>query len=189
MTYSLYLPLESRIKKKFRTPFVNVDGQKKLIVHCCYHKVGTVWFIRVLREISRYYGLNFQCCQQSYLKRDTDIFMEYMSCVELEHLPRYVGSHMVHDPRDIIISAYFYHLWTKEEWAHISRQSLDNLTYQQYLNSLSQEEGILAEMKGKSKEVIDEMSRWDYNNPNFIEFKYEDIIDNEREIFYKIFDH
>lgn len=188
MRLLFYTPLESTIKQKFRTPFTD-NSRQKLIVHCCYHKVGTAWFIRVLRKIARYYGLNFQCCLQSELKRNTDIFMEYTSRLDIEKLPDYVGSHIIRDPRDVVISAYFYHLWTKEEWAHIPRKSLKNLSYQEYLNSLNQEEGLIAEMQGISKEVIEEMSCWDYNNPNFFEFKYEDIIRNEKKVFYEIFEH
>ncbi len=184
----LYTPLESRIKQKLRTPFINCD-QQKLIVHCCYHKVGTAWFIRVLRSIARYYGLSFQCSTQSHLQRNTDIFMEYMSRVDVNKLPDYIGSHMIRDPRDVIISAYFYHLWTKEEWAHIPRKNLNSLTYQEYLNSLNREEGLLAEMKGTSKEVIEEMYLWDYNNPHFFEFKYEDLLENETKVFSQIFKH
>lgn len=190
MSSLLYTPLEAAIKQKLRTPFADVARhQQKLIVHCCYHKVGTAWFIRVLRSISRYYGLKFQRCTQDDLKRDTNVFMEYMSRIDVKKLPDYVGSHMIRDPRDMVISAYFYHLWTKEEWAHIPRKSLNNLTYQQYLNSLDREEGLLAEMEGTSKEVIDEMSGWDYHNPCFIEFRYEDIMHNESAIFRKIFQH
>lgn len=188
MKQLFYTPVESIIKQKIRTPFSDLDS-KKLIVHCCYHKVGTAWFIRVLRAICRHYGLQFQCSIQSELQRDTDIYMEYMSRVDMDKLPIYVGSHMIRDPRDIVISAYFYHLWTKEDWAHIPRQSLNGLTYQEYLKSLNQEEGLLAEMQGTSKEVIDEMSQWNYNNPNFIEVKYEDIIKDEKAVFSKIFSH
>lgn len=187
MSLLFYSSLESLIKQKLRTPFLDIN-QKKLIVHCCYHKVGTAWFIRVLRAISRHYGLRFQRCIQSELNRDTDIFMEYMSRIDETKLPQYVGSHMIRDPRDIIVSAYFYHLWTEEKWAHIPRHSLNNLTYQEYLNSLDSDVGLLAEMEGTSKEVIDEMSQWNYNNPNFFEFKYEEIINDEEAIFYKIFE-
>lgn len=188
MPQLLYTPLESTIKRKLRTPFTD-ESQNKLIVHCCYHKVGTAWFIRVLRSIARYYGLNFQRCIQSDLNRNTDIFMEYMSRIDTNKLPDYVGSHMIRDPRDIVISAYFYHLWTKEEWAHIPRKSLNNLTYQEHLNSFNKEDGLIAEMQGTSQEVIQEMSDWNYNNPHFFEFKYEDLIQNEPAIFRQIFEH
>ena len=183
-----YAPLESVFKQQFRTPFEE-EHRKKLIVHCCYHKVGTAWFIRVLRNVSRYYGLNFQCCDQRFFKRNTDVFMEYMSRINLDELPDCVGSHMIRDPRDVVISGYFYHLWTNEEWAHIPWKSLNNQTYQETLKSLDENNGLLFEMQGKSKEVINEMSRWNYHNPDFFEFKYEDIIQNEQDVFYNIFRH
>lgn len=182
------LPLELKIKNKFRTPFMDASDQK-LIVHCCYHKAGTAWFIRILRSIARYYGLRFQCSTQDELNRDTDVFMEYMSRINVDKLPDYIGSHVIRDPRDMVISAYFYHLWTKEEWAHIPRKSLNNLTYQQHLKSFNQEDGLLAEMNGTSKEVIKEMSCWNYDNPDFLEIKYEDLIIDEAAVFHKLFKH
>lgn len=187
MTLLFYSPLESTLKQTFRNPFIS--DRQKLIVHCCHHKVGTAWFIRVLKSISRYYGLNFQCCPQNDLKRDTDIFLEYMSQINPDKLPDFVGSHMIRDPRDIVVSGYFYHLWTKEEWAHIPRKSLKNQTYQAYLNSLNFEAGLLAEMEGTSKEVIEAMSNWNYQSSEFIEFKYEDIIQDEQKVFSQIFKH
>lgn len=44
-------------------------------------------------------------------------------------------------------------------------------------------------MEGTSQEIITEMAAWDYNNPHFLEIKYEDIIHNESEVFYQIFKH
>lgn len=190
MSLLFYTPVEASIKQIFRSPWAYPEQKnKKLIVHCCYHKVGTAWFIRVLRSVARYYGLKFQHDNQDNFKRNTDVFLEHMSRIDTEKLPDYIGSHMIRDPRDMIISAYFYHLWTKEEWAHIPRKSLDGLTYQQHLNSFDREEGLLAEMRGTSKEVIEEMAAWDYNNPYFIEIKYEEILHNEVEVFAKIFKH
>lgn len=188
MSLRLYTPLESSLKRRIRTPFTDPNN-KTLIIHCCYHKVGTAWFIRVLKAIARHYGLNYQDCQQDHLRRDTDIFVEYMSRIDINKLPYYIGSHMVRDPRDMVVSAYFYHLWTKEVWAHIPRASLGGKSYQEYLCEFDQAQGLLVEMKGVSYEVIKEMYDWNYQNPNFIEIKYEDIIYNEEEYFYKIFKH
>lgn len=188
MTFFLYSPLEAKLKKRIRSPFLNSE-QKKLIIHCCYHKVGTAWFIRILKAISRYYGLSYQDCQQDYLRGDTDIFLEKMSRISIDKLPYHVGSHMIRDPRDIVISGYFYHLWTKEPWAHVPRANLDGKTYQEYLRSLNQDDGLIAEMHGTSLEVIQAMGQWDYDNPNFMEIKYEDIIFDERKVFYKLFKH
>ena len=168
-----------------RTPFID-KKDKKLIIHCCYHKIGTYWLARILRGISDEYGMTFQNCEQYELRKRTDIFLEDHSCLDFSKLPPYVGSHMIRDPRDVVISGYFYHLWTNEDWAHIHRKEYGNLSYQQYLNSLDQDEGILAEIK-RSINNIREMAAWNYNNPNFIEIKYEDLITNEQAVFYQIF--
>ena len=191
-----------KIKKNFiETPFINKKS-RKLIVHCCYHKVGTVWFTNILKEIADAYMLNFYR-SGSKIKplKNTDIYMQYHSCISLDDLPPYRGSHMIRDPRDVIISGYFYHLWTKEEWVHIPMEKLSHkwihlptekfghMSYQQYLNSLDREQGILAEIKRASTEDMRQMIEWDYGNPNFIEIKYEDLIRDEESTFYNIFEH
>lgn len=179
---------KQKFKRKIRNPFAN-RRNKKLIVHCCHHRVGTNWFGSVLRSVADYYGLRFQSCEQNDLEGIKDIFMQDHSIVNLSILPPHLGSHIIRDPRDVVISGHFFHLWTKEEWAHIPQKGLEDLTYQQYLNSLSQEEGIIVEMKRFASYDLNHMLEWNYNNPNFIEIRYEDIIKNEEQIFYDIFKH
>lgn len=89
----------------------------------------------------------------------------------------------------MIISGYFYHLWTEEKWANYPREEFGGKSYQKYLNSLNQEEGILAEMKRAASTDIKDMVNWNYNNPNFLEIKYEDIIKDEQKVFYNLFKH
>ncbi len=177
--------LKKEIKRKFRNPF---HSDQKLIIHSCYHKVGTVWFRRILSTIAAYYGLNFQKSKPHELKNNTEIFFDDHSLVDLSKMSNYVGSHMIRDPRDIIISGYFYHLRTNEKWVHEKKKEYGNKSYQEYLKSLSLENGILAEIKRTAPEIR-QMAEWDYNNPNFIEIKYENIIANEKEYFEKIFLH
>lgn len=181
-------PLKDQLKRTIKTPFTDRTS-RRLILHCCHHKVGTTWFRNILSQIAREYGLAFQSCNQNELRQNTDIFLQNHSLVDLSLLPYYWGSHMIRDPRDVIISGYFYHLWTKEQWSHIPKAKYGNMSYQQYLNSLDREEGILAEMERFASYDLKHMIEWDYNNPNFLEFKYEDIINNEKQIFYEIFKH
>ena len=186
----------------FRHPFDN--NGKKLIIHCSHHKAGTRWFSAILRSIAKYYGLSFTNSIDSFLHNNTDIFMENHSRVDFSLLTsNYRASHIIRDPRDIVISSYHYHLWTKESWAHIPMKSLSenmkikwsdlplnefgHLTYQQYLNTLTEEEGLLAEMKRTS--AISEMHNWNYENKNCIELKYESLIKNEEKHFRNVFEH
>lgn len=166
---------------------------KVLITHFTHHKCGTMLFNKSLYEISKKFNLKYQRCVQEELEEDTDIWLQWHSNVNFENLPAYVGSHMIRDPRDITISAYFYHLWCHEEWCHISREEYDGMSYQEYLNSLSKDEGILFEMTNNLEKghttgsVIEDISRWNYFNPQIIELKYEDVILNPRDCFVRIF--
>ncbi|NJL82057.1 MAG: sulfotransferase domain-containing protein [Chloroflexaceae bacterium] len=180
--------LKQKFTKTWRNPFANPRKQK-LIIHCSHHKAGTVWFSNVLKEVANQFGLQFQYCRQEKLYLTTEIFLEDHSCLDFEKLPPHRGSHIIRDPRDMIISGYFYHLWTHEKWANIPRQKYGDRSYKDYLNSLDLEAGILAEIKRAINGGIKEMSIWDYTDPNFINIKYEDLVKNEREIFSSIFRH
>ena len=166
---------------------------KELIAHFTHHKCGTTWFNNSLNKISKRFGLNYQYCDQENLESNTDIWLQWHSEVNFNKLRPYVGSHMIRDPRDITVSAYFYHLWCDEEWCNIPKKEYNNMSYKKYLNSLSQEQGILFEMKNNLEKghttgsVIEDISRWNYSNPRIIELKYEDVILNPEDWFVRIF--
>lgn len=113
------------------------------------------------------------------------------SDLELTTLPEFSGSHMIRDPRDILLSAYYYHLRTDEEWCaqpnphHISLPP--DVSYQQHLQSLSLEDGILYELSNVSGRIIEMMGAWDYDDPRFLELRFEDVINNEKASFERIF--
>ncbi|WP_413167429.1 sulfotransferase family 2 domain-containing protein [Capilliphycus salinus ALCB114379] len=142
----------------------------QLIVHCSYHKVATTFFSGILRRVAKDYGWNFQKCKQQELHSETDIFFQQHSKVNFSQLPSYVGSHIIRDPRDMIISGYFYHLWCSEEWCHKKKQEYGNKSYQELLNSLSKDEGIKAEIN-RMANAIKNMVNWDYSNPNIVEIR------------------
>ena len=133
------------------------------------------------------FGLRFQACSQKRLRSRTDIFMQNHSKVDVDVLPPYVGSHIIRDPRDMIVSGYFYHLWTTEQWAHLPRPEHGGRTYQEHLSSLDRHDGLLAEIQNTAPRVR-RMLEWDYHNPRFLELKYEDVIENEEAAFTAIFD-
>jgi len=177
--------IKQKIKRNIRQPF---ERDQKLIIHACYHKIGTVWFANVLKTIADFYGLNFQKCKPNKLKKETEIFFDDHSLLNPSTIENYLGSHMIRDPRDVIISGYFYHLKTKEDWAHEIKEEYDNKSYQEFLKSKKMDKGLLIEIRRASSEII-HMAQWNYNNPNFIEIKYEDIICDEQKYFKKIFVH
>jgi len=161
---------------------------EKLIVHCCYHKVGTVWFSSILSAVAKMFDINFQMCTQEKLLPETKVFLENHSKVDLSMLPPYVGSHLIRDPRDVIISRYFYHLWCKEKWCTKRRYWLFGESYQSRLKNLPRDEGISVEIR-RIRGMIKNLSMWDFKNPNMIELRYEELIPNEREGFLRVFKH
>ena len=48
---------------------------------------------------------------------------------------------MIRDPRDCVVSGYFYHLWTNEAWAHQPQDLFNGLSYQQHLNRSARKMG------------------------------------------------
>lgn len=59
---------------------------------------------------------------------------------------RYVGLHIIRNPRDVVVFGYFYHLGCYEKWALQTQERSNNKSYKDYLKSLPQQEGILFEM-------------------------------------------
>jgi hypothetical protein len=186
-----------------RTPFAN-PTDPPLIVHCGYHKVGTVWFSRILEAVGRRYRIKVERGERVLRNRvsapseGTGIFIDPHSRVERETLPEFRGSHMVRDPRDMVISGYFYHVWTTEKWAHVPgrmdekewcRPEWKGRTYHDILNSLDQEEGLATEIERASSGVFHRMNAWDYEDERFWEMKYRDVIADEDAAFAAMFTH
>jgi hypothetical protein len=96
---------------------------------------------------------------------------------------------MIRDPRDVVVSGYFYHLWTDEKWAHIPRDEWAGKTYQELLKSVDQSDGLIIEMRRFVEKDLQEMLAWDYALPEFIELRYEDVIADEAGLFSRMFQH
>lgn len=199
-----------RIARRFRASPFEKDRKPGIVVHGTYHKSGTVWFAGVLKAVCKHYGLNYLAEFPTYdptgVPRDTDVYLNAHSAVDLDTLAsfgRIVGSHMIRDPRDVLVSGYNYHLWTEEPWANVPfNESGDfwgprgfelppehdpSLSYKQLLNSLDTEAGYALEMAVYKCLDFPLLTSWDYDDPRFFEIKYEDIMGNESPVFYDMF--
>ena len=172
-----------------QSPFLD---SPKLIFHGTYHKMGTVWLMRVLEKVADNWKL---CMQKSnehedIVGSDTDIIFANHSHLDLDSFGDFIGSHMIRDPRDCVVSGYFYHLWTDEAWAHQPQQWYDGLSYQQHLKSLNQEDGLAAEIStfaGYAKTY--RLRDWNYDDDRIFEIKYEELLADEQKTFTKLFQH
>jgi hypothetical protein len=160
----------------------------RLIVHGSHHRAGTVLFNSVFHELTNHFPLKYQSCPQEKLEEDTDIWMEVHSRMDLDALDRpYVGTHIIRDPREMWVSAYFYHQRSMEAWLHVPRQDLGGRTYQQSIRALDRHEGLLFELNLSLRWNLNNMERWNYGNPHVLEIRYEDLVSDYTESFRKIF--
>ena len=121
-----------------------VMNPKKLIIHCCHHKTGTVVIEKILRNVCSHFGLKYQYCPQSKLEDDTDVWMEHHSHIDFSKINRpIIGTHMIRNPCAIIVSAYEYHKTTKEGWANRKINKFDKMTDKEILNSLNEKDGLI----------------------------------------------
>ncbi|OGJ13159.1 hypothetical protein A3K82_02015 [Candidatus Pacearchaeota archaeon RBG_19FT_COMBO_34_9] len=164
--------------------------KKLLIIHITHHKSGTYWFGHILTDIAKEFKLKLQICDQNKLKKDTEIWLfpdSDLNTINFEKLNRpYKGTHMIRDPRDKIVSGYFYHLWCDEEWFRKKNNRL-NQSFQEILNSINKKDGLLLEIWELRNQLQHMNSCWDYNNPNILEIKYEDVLLNPEKWFPIIF--
>jgi hypothetical protein len=174
-----------------RNPFRPEIG-RPLIVHCSHHKAGTVWFRKVLSELRDGYGLHLQRCLGEPIEPETDIAFFRSGRLFSRALlsdRTFRGSHLIRDPRDVVVSGYFYHLWTREKWVHqTDGRTWGGLSYQAYLNSVDRHQGLLAEIEYGSASTLADMAKWDYGQPEFLELRYEDLIQNEVSSFSRLFE-
>ena len=162
-----------------------------LIIHGAHHKAATSWFGRIYRKISQRFCWKFEVGRQNKTcpDTDTDIFMSWGSKFDFSALGPYVGTHIIRDPRDMIISGYYYHLWCNEIWCRKAVNEFNGKSYQEVLNSLNLEDGIKFEMTNRFKKTALSMMNWNYKNPYILEVRFEEIINDVETEFIKIFSH
>lgn len=101
----------------------------------------------------------------------------------VRQLPEHRGFHIVRDPRDITVSAYFSHLnsHSTSEWPEL-------IEYRKKLQSVSKDDGLLLEIENRATE-FHQLESWDYNQENVLEVRFEDLVVYSYENLLQIFEH
>ncbi|MEO1378098.1 MAG: sulfotransferase domain-containing protein, partial [Cyanobacteria bacterium J06635_10] len=155
-----------------------------------HHKTGTAWMRNIFESICRNHHLLFYVGHHHQAPEKFDVFLQNHSVFDLEEIEQpYKGLHIIRDPRDIVVSGCFYHQKSDEPWLHLPRQKFGGLTYQAKINSYdSMDDRLMFEMENSGFHTIHEILGWEYSNSNFVEVKYEDLIqDINLLLFHQIF--
>jgi len=193
----------------------------KMIIHCGHHKCGSVLFGTVLRKICKHLNLTRRGTkgpEKKGIYELYDVVIFANSTIDFTKITRpYTGTHMIRDPRDVIVSGYLYHAHCKEEWCinvpdktstpiefpqiphsqcfrpdkwkleYIN--SLNGSSYQDNINRLDQQGGLIFEMNNYGRWTIERMLDWDYKNPCMMEIKFEEVMRDFMGSFERIFSH
>jgi len=107
----------------------------------------------------------------------------------------------IRDPRDLVVSGYFYHKRGTEPWCNIKdpkpedwmvvngrvpKEIKPGHSFSSYLNSLNQEDGLIAEIEFR-KNHFQSMWEWPLDNPRIKMFTYKNIIKDEEKVFFELF--
>ncbi len=147
-----------------------------------HHKCATGWIDNILMEVCFHMGIHFK---MAHTPAHFEPYGSLTGLVEAERIDflaytnadaRYLsdfsfhrGFHVVRDPRDVLVSAYFSHLHS-----HSTKGWPELEAHRQRLKEVDKEEGLFLEMEF-SKAGFEEFDRWNYNQPNVLEMKMEDL--------------
>lgn len=157
----------------------NVDGP--LLGYFGHHKSASTWFQVICGEVCRELGLRYRIVHRTnhvggdlkgFVERNRLSFIAYNNADyrQVEPLGEVRGFHVVRDPRDICVSAYFSHRYSHEVEGWPAMQK-----HREHLNQVSEEEGILLEIDWL-KEHFDEMRSWPREAAGILELKMENLI-------------
>jgi hypothetical protein len=143
-----------------------------------HHKVLTVFLGRVFRAFAMVANRSVSQGRGAEVDYRCEILLDHHSEFDLSRVaPPYAGLHVVRDPRDLLVSATFYHQVSDEPWLHVAQPEFSGRTYQQQINSLhDMESRLLFELDHSSGMNIEQMLAWSGGKPGFAELRYDELV-------------
>lgn len=123
--------------------------------------------------------------------------------LDLERLGMFRLSRFLRDPRDLVVSGYFYHRRGAETWVTIDSPTAEDWyfanavvpdalrahggSFAEYLQSVPEEEGLLAELELR-RAHFESMITWPASHPDIVTYRYEETVGHETQVFRDLFD-
>jgi len=182
------------------------------LIHCSYHKCLTVYYKRVMHAVFnrclpwsrgyRHYNSHLDDFYDGF--RQQRVASVNNRALDLERLDSFRISRFVRDPRDLVVSGYFYHQRGAEAWTHLEGpteeawafangcvpqglRAAGATSFASYLQSLPKEDGLLAELEFR-RYHFESMARWPAEHPDIVTYRYEDFLGNEARVFGELFE-
>lgn len=180
------------------------------LIHCSYHKCLTVYFGRTMKAVFNR-CLPWSRGYRHYNSQLDDFYGSFYThriasvnnhALDLERLGRFRISRFIRDPRDLVVSGYFYHKRGAEPWTTMAaptaadweivngripeRMGATGTSFAVYLQSIPKEEGLLAELEFRAAHLTS-MARWPADHPDIATYRYEDIVDDGPAVFRQLF--
>jgi hypothetical protein len=119
----------------------------------------------------------------------------FVSCMtadreQVESLGAVRAFHVIRDPRDIVVSGYFSHRNARPaDHPGAGAWGLPHIAeHRERLLSVSKEEGLILEMDFAHRELLD-LAEWDYERPEILELRLEELSAKPYDGFVRIFQH
>ena len=180
------------------------------LIHCSYHKCLTVYYRRVMHAVFnlclpwrggyRHYNSHLEDFYAGL--RDQRVASVNNRFLDFERLGRFRISRFVRDPRDLVVSGYFYHRRGAEAWTRIESPAPEDWyfangcipeglragrsSFAEYLRSIPEEDGLLAELEFR-RYHFESMAAWPAEHPDVVTFRYEEILGSEARAFRRLF--
>ena len=180
-----------------------MNPDKPIYTFLGHHKAATTWMLGVINSICSQTGIEhkhfhnekmFDFDLLNTIKQHKINFFSYTNA-NIDYIKPIIneirGFHLIRDPRDVVVSAYFSHLYSHstEFWPELE-------DHRKELQSLSKDEGLMLTIKeidslkvdGINLNAIHSIDKWNYSCPNILEIKFEDLIVNPYSIILDVFD-
>lgn len=150
----------------------------ELLAYFGHHKCGTQWMRQIVADLCPAVGRE-QVIFNGVQDFDKDLvaaipdpggtFLCYTNADHrfVQPIEQLRGVHVVRDPRDVVVSAYFSHLHSHPLFGALAER-------REKLQSVSEAEGIMLMLEDR-KYQFRAMRDWDYNDPRVLEVRMEDI--------------
>jgi hypothetical protein len=187
------------------------SADREVLAYFGHHKCASTWIsgivCRIMDEIGlRYYGVHDILTPSAVgplaapprstvrfartdLRRHVDAYSaQFVIChtadrMQAEILRPTRAFHVIRDPRDLIVSAYFSHRDSHptDFWPHLQ-------AHREALQAIPLEQGLLLEMEFSKVELM-QIDDWDYADESILELRMEDLVLHPYDGFLQIFRH